>query len=81
MGEMFMKKSRKKQQKKKLSALLLLLFLTVIMLATSTYAWFTTNKTVRIDSIDVNVAASSGLQISTDAQNWKTAEKFFILKH
>lgn len=67
-----MKKNRKKQQKKKLSALLLLLFLTVIMLATSTYAWFTTNKTVRIDSIDVNVAASSGLQISTDAQNWKT---------
>src|SRR5574344_2111336 len=66
-----MKKMRK-NKKKRLSSLLLLLFLTVIMLGTSTYAWFTANRTVTIEKIDVNVATSSGLQISTDASNWKT---------
>ena len=61
-----------KNKKKKLSSLLLFLFLTVIMLGTSTYAWFTANRTVTIQKIDVNVATSSGLQVSTDATNWKT---------
>ena len=42
------------------------------MLVTSTYAWFTSNKTVKIANIDVNVAAASGIQISTDAVVWKT---------
>ena len=64
--------NKKKNKKKKLGSLLLLLFLTVIMLATSTYAWFTANKTVTVSNIDVHVSASSGLQISTDAVNWKT---------
>src|SRR5574344_1810406 len=61
-----------KNKKKKLSSLILLLLLTVIMLGSATYAWFTANKTVTIEKIDVNVATSSGLQISTDAINWKT---------
>ena len=42
------------------------------MLATSTYAWFTANKTVTISDINVYVATSSGLQISTNATDWKT---------
>ena len=62
----------KKKMKNKLKSLILLLFLTVIMLSTSTYAWFTANRAVSIDPINVNVAATSGLQISTDAENWKT---------
>jgi hypothetical protein len=65
-------KKIQKNKKKRLSSLLLLLFLTVIMLGTSTYAWFTANRTVTIEKIDVNVATSSGLQVSTDATNWKT---------
>lgn len=64
--------NKKKRKNKKLGSLLLLLFLTIILLSTSTYAWFTANKTVKISDIDVNVATSSGLQISTDAVNWKT---------
>ena len=55
---------KKKNKKRKLGSLLLLLFLTVVMLATSTYAWFTANKTVTISDINVYVATSSGLQIS-----------------
>jgi hypothetical protein len=65
-------KKAKNNKKKRLSSLILLLFLTVIMLGTSTYAWFTANRTVTIQKIDVNVATSSGLQISADATNWKT---------
>ena len=64
--------NKKKKKKRKLSSLILLLLITIVMLTTSTYAWFTANKTVTINSIDVNVATSSGLQISTDATNWKT---------
>ena len=43
-----------------------------IVLTASTYAWFTANKTVTVESIDVNVSTSQGLQISTDASNWKS---------
>lgn len=62
----------KKKNKKKLKSLILLLLLTVIMLSTTTYAWFTSNKSVKIDTIDVYIAASSGLQISSNAVSWKT---------
>ena len=68
-----MKNKRKKQ--KKLSSLILLLLLLVVLLGTSTYAWFTSNKNVSIEGIDVNVTASSGLLISADATNWKTTLK------
>ena len=53
------KKSSKR--KRKLGSLLLLLFLTVILLATSTYAWFTSNRWVTIDDIDVTVSTASGI--------------------
>ena len=61
-----------KNKKRKMKSLVLLLFLTIVLLTTSTYAWFTANKTVVIDPIDVRVATSTGLQISTDASEWKT---------
>ena len=62
----------RKSNKKKLSSLILLLLITVVMLGTSTYAWFTANRVVTINQIDVQVEASNGLQISTDASTWKT---------
>ena len=68
-----MKKGKRKTKKqKKLRTLILLLFLTIIMFGTSTYAWFTANKTVTINSLDVHVEASGGIQISTDAATWKS---------
>jgi len=66
------RKTRKQERKKRLKSLVLLLFLTIVLLSTSTYAWFTANRSVSIDPINVNIAASSGLQISTDASEWKT---------
>ena len=66
------KKSKKQERKRKSRTLILLLFLTIIMFGTSTYAWFTANKVVTINSINVNVQASDGIQISTDGENWKS---------
>ena len=63
---------RKEEKKKRLRSLILLLFLTIVLLSTSTYAWFTANRSVSIEAIDISVAASSGLQISTNAKDWKT---------
>ncbi len=66
-----MKKNKKKKQRRLLLSLLLLLG-TGVFLGTATYAWFTANKTVSVNPIDVNVTAKSGLQISADGQNWKS---------
>ena len=63
---------KKQRSKKKVILLLLLLVLTAIMLSASTYAWFTSNRTVTIEDINVNVAASGGIQISVDGSSWKS---------
>jgi len=51
---------------------IILLLLTAIFLVVSTYAWFTTNITVRVDTLDIYVEAGEGLQISLDGLYWKT---------
>ena len=63
---------RKKKHQKRLGLLLLLLLFTGVMLGTSTYAWFTANKTVNVNKIQVNVAAQNGIQISVDGTTWKS---------
>jgi hypothetical protein len=45
------------------------------MLATSTYAWFTSNKTVSVNSLSVSINAKNGIQISADGTNWKSILK------
>ena len=69
-----MKKQTKinEKKKKKLSSLIMLLFITVVMLGVSTYAWFTSNRLVRVNSLDISVQASEGFQISVDGVNWKS---------
>ena len=61
----------KEKNKATLRSSILLLLLIAILLISSTYAWFTANRTVTISSIDVNVAASNGIQISTNGTDWK----------
>lgn len=60
-----------KKSKRKILLLLLLLLMTGFLLTTSTYAWFTSNKTVTVSDINVNVASSGGIQVSVDGSNWK----------
>ena len=61
---------KSKNKRKSYKTTLLVLLLTAILLIASTYAWFTSNRTVTVDSIQVNVAAVNGLQISTNASDW-----------
>ena len=63
---------RSKKRRKRLFLLLLLLLVTGVLLGTSTFAWFTANKTVAVNDIQVNVAAQNGIQISVDGTTWKS---------
>lgn len=67
-----MKKTSNRRRTKRSLLLLLMLLFTGTMLGTSTYAWFTSNKTVSVTDITVNVAAKNGIQISVDGTNWKS---------
>jgi len=62
----------KNRRKSRRALLLLMLLVTGCMLGTSTYAWFTSNKTVGVSDITVNVASKNGIQISVDGTNWKS---------
>lgn len=57
--------------KKKVAYLLFLLLITGVMLATSTYAWFTTNRIVKVETLNVKVQSEGSLEISVDGINWK----------
>lgn len=67
-----MKEKKKNKKQRRIFLLLLLMIGTGTIFGTATYAWFTANKTVSVNPIDVNVQAQSGLQISADGQNWKS---------
>lgn len=64
--------SKKSKRKADVKSSILVLLLIAILLIASTYAWFTANKTVTVSSLDVNVQAQNGLQISADGTNWKS---------
>ena len=64
--------NKKSKRKTNLKSSIILLLLLVLLLISSTYAWFTANQNVRVDSLDVHIEASSGLQISTNATDWKS---------
>ena len=49
-----------------------MLLLTGVTLSTATYAWFTANTKLELGTLDVNVQATNGIQVSTDAINWKS---------
>ena len=58
-------------KKKNIIIAFAMLLLTGVALSTATYAWFTANRQISLGEIDVNVAASNGIQVSTDATSWK----------
>lgn len=64
----------KKKKKNKVNKwlLVIMILLTGVMLTTSTYAWFTVNRLVQIESLNVKVEAQGGIDISTDATTWKS---------
>ena len=64
------KKENNKRLRRRIVLLILLLLLMIGLLGGATYAWFSSNKHATIDSIDINVATVTGLQISVDAIEW-----------
>ena len=58
-----------KKRKNRLFYLLLLLFITSISLSVSSYAWFTSNRLVKVDLLNVSVKAQGGIEISVDGSN------------
>ncbi len=63
-------KKNKDNRRRRLLLLILLLALTLVVTAFSTYAWFTSNKKVNVDDLNVDVRAVNGLEISADAVVW-----------
>lgn len=61
----------KKKNRDRVSYLLFLLLLTAIFLTTSTYAWFSTNRILTIDTIHIKVQSEGSLDISVDGVNFK----------
>jgi len=67
-----MEKRKRKNHKSRVLILLIALFFTTVLFTTSSYAWFTANKTVTVSNLRVNVEAQNGIQISADGSNWKS---------
>lgn len=57
----------------KVVPIIMVLVILVIVLATSTYAWFTTNQEIENTGINIQARASQKMQISVDAKTWKNA--------
>ncbi|MDE5888775.1 MAG: hypothetical protein K2H20_02020 [Bacilli bacterium] len=66
------KEEKIENKKRRLLLLILLLACTMVLSISATFAWFTSNRVVTVDDLQVNVTAVNGLQISADAENWKT---------
>ena len=64
-----MERNKKREKRKKM--LLLPLLLSFLLFVATSYAWFTSNRVVSVDALDVHVQADGGLEVSTDAVNWK----------
>lgn len=58
------------KSKKRRKWLLLSILFTAILLIATTYAWFTANRVVSVDALNVHVQADGGFEVSTDAINW-----------
>lgn len=71
---------KEKKSKRRLFLLIFLLMMTGLLLSTSTYAWFTANQTVTVGTINVNVEAQNGIQLSADGTNWKSIVQTTDLK-
>lgn len=70
-----------KEKNDRLFRLLILLLITTITLTTSSYAWFTTNRMVQIDLLDVSARAQGGIEISVDGSSWKSYIKIDDLQN
>lgn len=67
-------------KKRRILLALIMLIISGVSLTTATYAWFTANRKVSVEEIDVKAQASGGIQISADAVNWSNEVNLTQLK-
>lgn len=67
-------------KKRRILLALIMLIISGISLTTATYAWFTANREVYVDDMNVKATASGGIQISADAVSWSNEVSFDQLK-
>lgn len=63
---------KKNSRKKALLPAVAMALASVIALSGVTYAWFTTGNTAQVSTLDVNVQTANGIQISLDAESWRS---------
>ena len=63
---------KKRRRRIRIIYLSILLLFTFIMFSTTSYAWFTSNRIVTVNTINIHVGASGGVEISVDGTNWKS---------
>lgn len=61
---------RTKESRKRIGNLILLIAFTSVLLISSIYAWFTTQRDVTITNLSGKVEVAESLEISIDAKNW-----------
>ena len=66
-------RKRSRSSRRRMNSIFMTLLLTAVMLVMSTYAWFSSNRTVTISGITAKVTAAEGLQISLDGVTWGTS--------
>lgn len=64
------KEKRKRRRTRKIILLLIWALFLFTLLTSSTYAWFSVNRVVSIESLDIHVDVKGGLEISTNAIDW-----------
>ncbi len=64
------KEYKEKRKKRRKIALFVILLLLTAVLGTVTYAWFSANMKLTIDTMDINVETMAGIQVSANGINW-----------
>lgn len=64
---------KKQTMKGRFMTALFMLLVTAVALTSASYAWFTSNTTITLGTLDVTVETGSGIQVSLDAENWKAS--------
>lgn len=71
-----MEENRQRKPRRRLNSLILLVAFTAILLIVSTYAWFSTQKSVTLGGLEGVVNVAEGLQISLDGEKWTNSIDF-----
>ena len=72
---------RSEESKKRLHVIVLIILLSSIILVSSTYAWFSTQKDITLTNLKGTVQVSEGLEVSIDGELWDNEIDLEQLKH